>query len=75
MDWISSKNGFKEFLLLEKSLSKNTISAYLHDVNLLHNFLNTKKMDLSPIQVSRTELEKFIAWINEMGMKDFIEVI
>ena len=42
MDWHSAGKGFKQYLLLEKSLSKNSISAYLHDVKYFENFLKNE---------------------------------
>jgi integrase/recombinase XerD len=71
MDWPSSINGFKAYLLLEKSLSENTISAYIHDVALLQEFFKIENKEISPVNVRKTELEHFIAWINKIGLKDY----
>ena len=53
---------------LEKSLSDNSIEAYLHDVNKLVQFLEFKKYDLSPKDIQLTHLQEFLVWINELGM-------
>jgi len=55
-------------LSLEKSLSDNSIEAYLHDVNKLVQFLEFKKYDLSPKDIQLTHLQEFLVWINELGM-------
>lgn len=53
---------------LEKSLSKNSVEAYLHDVDLLIRFLEFKKLNLSPKDLELGHLQDFLKWINEMGM-------
>ncbi|MFN4813601.1 MAG: site-specific integrase, partial [Bacteroidota bacterium] len=35
-------NGFKSFLKLEKSLSQNSIEAYIHDVDKLAQYCEIK---------------------------------
>lgn len=68
MDWQSELKSFKSYLRLERSLSGNTIDAYLHDVNMLIQFFNgsSSKRDLS--DVSADDLKEFLVWINELGM-------
>jgi integrase/recombinase XerD len=39
LDWQTGLIGFKSYLRLERSLSANTIEAYLHDVDMLMQFL------------------------------------
>jgi integrase/recombinase XerD len=53
---------------LEKSLSKNSVEAYLHDVDLLMRFLELKKINLSPKELELNHLQDFLKWINEIGM-------
>src|SRR6266498_4361766 len=66
--WESYKKGFKAYLQLEKSLSNNSIEAYLHDVEKLTGyFLHTKHLK-KPSEVELKDLEKFLKWINELGM-------
>lgn len=68
MDWQSELKSFKSYLRLERSLSGNTIEAYLHDVDMLIQFFNSNssKRDLS--DVSPDDLKEFLVWINELGM-------
>jgi len=45
LNWQPAINGFKNYILLERSLSKNTIDAYLRDVEKLVMFLKLKELD------------------------------
>lgn len=68
MDWKFYISGFKSFLKLEKSLSDNSIEAYLNDLSRLISFLEIRKYSLTPDQVSLAHLKEFIEWINQMGL-------
>lgn len=68
MNWQPSINGFKTYLLLERSLSANTIEAYLRDVAKLAGFLKMREQDLSPAQVTQEHLTAFILWLNDLGL-------
>lgn len=68
MMWGSTLKGFRSYLLLEKSLSSNSIEAYLDDVLKLTQFLELKKLSPSPEQVSYEQLKGFIVWINSLGL-------
>ena len=68
MNWTIYIKGFKSFLALEKSLSENSIEAYIHDVTKLLTFLEFKKYDLSPKEVELKHLQGFVKWVNDLGM-------
>lgn len=68
MNWKIYIHGFKSFLALEKSLSKNSIEAYLHDVEKLVQFLEIKKYEFGPKDIELKHLREFLKWINELGM-------
>lgn len=68
MNWKPYINGFVSFLKLERSLSANTIAAYLHDIELLVNWLEEQKFEKSPTDVSLSDLQKFIKTIHEIGL-------
>lgn len=68
MNWKIYIHGFKSFLALEKSLSENSIEAYLHDVEKLVQFLEYKKYSLSPKDIDLKHLQEFLKWIHELGM-------
>jgi integrase/recombinase XerD len=68
MDWQYHISDFRAFLKLEKSLSANSIEAYIDDVSKLISFLGIKNYDLTVDAVTLTHLKEFIKWINELGL-------
>jgi len=66
--WEPYKKGFKAYLQLERSLSENSIEAYLNDVEKLTTFLLANDLKKTPEQVELGDLQKFIKWISELGM-------
>ena len=68
MNWKVYTQGFKSFLALEKSLSANSIEAYVHDVDKLIQFLEYRNYSLTPKDVELAHLQEFVKWINELGM-------
>jgi integrase/recombinase XerD len=66
--WEAYKKGFKAYLQLEKSLSDNSVEAYLHDVEKLTEFLQSKKNLFTPEQVQLKDLQGFLQFITELGM-------
>lgn len=68
MNWKADIIGFKSFLTLERSLSGNSVEAYLHDIEKLLQFLEYKNYSLTPSQIELMHLREFLKWINELGM-------
>ena len=66
--WEPYKKGFKSYLQLEKSLSDNTVQAYLRDIDLLTQYLQEKKSLKSPSDILLKDLQSFIKHIAELGM-------
>lgn len=65
MSWSSYIKGFKNYLQLEKSLSLNSIEAYLHDVNMFVNYLDVNKLQLNVDEINLQHLEDFVKAIND----------
>ena len=55
--------------MLERSLSNNSIDAYLRDVDKLITYLNIQKEDIGPLTIQSSHLEDFIFWINKLGLE------
>jgi integrase/recombinase XerD len=66
--WDAHKKGYKAWLRLEKSLSENSVVAYLRDVQHLTDYLQATSNLKNPDAIVLKDLEKFIKWINELGM-------
>jgi integrase/recombinase XerD len=65
--WEPSIKGFKAWLQLEKSLSDNSVQAYIRDVELLVRFLTISKEPKAPAAVESADLRTFLKWIHELG--------
>ena len=68
MNWNIYIKGFSSFLKLERSLSENSIEAYIHDVEKFVQFLEFKQYALSPTSIELKHLKEFLKWTNELGM-------
>ncbi len=70
MNWNIYKNGFMSYLMLERSMSKNSIAAYEDDLNKLIRWIELSDSKLSVEQIQYNDLEKFVHWLNELGLGD-----
>ncbi len=68
MKWTDSKKGYENFLRLEKSLSQNSVAAYVNDINKLISFLEEEYKKLPPEKVKLQHLKRFLEWLNEKGV-------
>lgn len=66
--WDIYQKSFINYLKLEKSLSQNSIDAYVNDVTKLSQFIQLQKQNSSPLKIENNELQNFISWIAEMGI-------
>lgn len=57
---------YKQYLRLEKSLSNNTVDAYLNDLSKLINFLKEENIDI--LDVTLEQLETFSAGLRDLGI-------
>lgn len=66
--WDVYKKGFKAYLQLERSLSDNSVEAYLHDIDKLTIFLQEARLVKKPSELILKDLQQFVRWIAELGM-------
>lgn len=66
--WEPYKKGFRSYLQLEKSLSDNTVQAYLRDIELLTQFLQNNHTLRPPSELTLKDLQSFVKSIVELGM-------
>ncbi len=68
MKWEDSKIGYENYLKLEKSLSQNSIAAYINDINKLVDFLDKDFKGIAPDKVKLNHLKSFVEWLNGRGV-------
>ena len=66
--WEPYKKGFKAYLQLERSLSDNSVEAYIRDIEKLTDYLQHSGILKNPSELKLTDLQHFIKWISELGM-------
>ena len=62
LTWKQSFKSFENYLRLEKSLSENSIEAYLNDIRKLEEFTFESGKELAPSSVTYSDLKDFINW-------------
>jgi integrase/recombinase XerD len=70
-NWESHIKHYGSYLKLERSLSPNSIQAYVRDVEKLAQFIEMKFEGLSPLVISSKHLQQFLQYISELGMSAF----
>jgi len=68
MNWDYYINQFKNYLRLERSLSGNSVDAYIRDVVKLKQFMEISNPDLSPLSVSTGDIHNFLHYIAKLGL-------
>ena len=59
---------WKSYIMGFRSLSGNSVDAYLHDISLLEQFFSINKIQVSPSEVDVDHIRNFLIWINELGL-------
>lgn len=65
ISWQRSFRDFETYLRLEKSLSENSIMAYLDDVRKLERFFSEEGSETLPSSVTYRHLKNFLTWYSE----------
>ena len=60
--------GYKSYLRLEKSLSPNSVAAYLNDIQKLTNFIEENYGKISIKEIKLKHLQVFLNFLNELGL-------
>ena len=63
MSWETSIKGFKSYLQIERSLSDNSVQAYIRDVRKFANY--AIPLDLSELKITRENISNFLAEIKD----------
>lgn len=70
MRWRAQVRGFRGYLQLERSLSINTLEAYLRDVEKLDQYLQTTGVNVGPEDVTTRQLQDFIGTLAHLGISE-----
>lgn len=57
---------YKQYLLLEKSLSSHTLDAYMHDLQKLLDYLSAENVNI--VDVTLDNLHSFVAGLHDIGI-------
>jgi len=66
MSWDTSTKGFKSYLQIERSLSDNSVQAYIRDVKKFANY--AIPLDLSELKITRENISDFLSEIKDEGI-------
>ncbi len=69
MNWPAAITAFRAYLLLERSMSRNTLDAYLDDVQKLVRYLEIQGTDKPPLAITPNDLLDFVYWVNDLGLE------
>lgn len=69
MHWQSEIKGFQQYLQLEKSLSPNSISAYIRDISQFANFV-CEQNHVSAKEVKLQIIQSYLVRLNEIGIAE-----
>ena len=66
MSWETSIKGFKSYLKIERSLSENSILAYIRDVKKFANY--SISFNLNELNITRIHISEFLVILNDDGI-------
>jgi integrase/recombinase XerD len=61
-EWADAVKGFGSYLRIERSLSSNSVGAYLNDVRKLSDYIHETRNDANPSDLKYEDLSDFIAF-------------
>ena len=68
MTWNEAIDSFRTYLILEKSLSTNSVEAYLNDIRKLGAYCEQRTPTLNPKEVSYDVLNEYISALKDTGV-------
>lgn len=68
MTWDNAIESYKTYLILEKSLSENSVEAYLNDINKLAKYCAEQHEVTTPDKVSYDILKDYLVYVSEVGV-------
>ena len=68
MSWKIYIRGFNDYLLIEKSLSKNTVDAYIKDINKLNSFFNSENQKNDIRDIKYADFQSYLAYLSQKNI-------
>ena len=68
MTWENAIESYKTYLILEKSLSANSVEAYLNDINKMAKYCDEKHQVKIPDEVTYDILKDYLIYVSEVGV-------
>ena len=65
MSWKSLIKGYENYLKIEKSLSSNTVDAYIRDINKMDGFFNNENSSKKITLISHENFQNYLSQLNE----------
>ena len=65
MSWKSLIKGYENYLKIEKSLSSNTVDAYIRDINKMDGFFNNEDSSKKITSISHENFQNYLSQLNE----------
>jgi integrase/recombinase XerD len=66
MSWKSLIKGYENYLKIEKSLSSNTVDAYIRDINKMDGFFNSGDSKKKINSINHEDFQNYLAHLNEL---------
>jgi|TARA_B100001094_G_scaffold331436_1_gene399807 integrase/recombinase XerD len=66
MSWKSLIKGYENYLKIEKSLSSNTVDAYIRDINKMDGFFNNEDSKKKINSINHEDFQNYLAHLNEL---------
>ncbi|MDZ7607949.1 MAG: site-specific tyrosine recombinase XerD [Cyclobacteriaceae bacterium] len=71
MNWDTLIRRFNAYLKLERSLSDNSVQAYVRDVTKLRQFVDISNLSLTPAEVTGNHIGDFLKYIGDLGLSAY----
>ena len=68
MSWKIYIRGFNDYLLIEKSLSKNTVDAYIKDISKMNSFFNSENQKNDIRDIKYADFQSYLAYLSQKNI-------
>jgi integrase/recombinase XerD len=69
LSWENALKGFKAYLMLERSMSHNSLDAYFRDVSKLQQYITMRGFTYLPTTVPPKLISELMGYLNDLGLE------